>query len=219
MIGYLLLGLGFVAAKTQLFKTTMSSTPLAPTPVLGARRTGGIQNLNGTSRKPAKPIKGARFAPGVDVAQHRTIGFVGKTYNSPFTTSGKPLFNDQRDNSTQPALPALQVESPGHVVATADFVKVHPNEKGATFHPTPPGSRPLAFRAGGPSKTANTAANPNKTVLHPRPVRVTSLRTHVHNMLRTPQLSFLRSGGTLAAKSGHDVYASRWSTIKKGVIE
>lgn len=178
-----------------------------------APQRGGIVNPNGTVRKNGRPIQGTVLGPGLASHQHATLSFAGRTYNSPFTDSGKPLFNASNNNSTQLQLPALQVEAPGDVVATADFVKVHPTAKGTFFRPTAPATRPVAFRAGGPSKHANTPANPNAPT--PPPPRV-KRSPQVSTEKQPPALSFLRSGGTLSAHANHDSYSSRWSQTKKG---
>jgi len=175
----------------------------------------GILNLNGIERKNAKPIKGHIFTPQLAALQHPTVGFFGKTYNSPFTQSNKPVFPVGTNVATQPQLPPLKVESPGTVVPLDDFVKVHPNEKGSTFA-TNRSARPVDFRNGGPSKTADTPANPNAPKLkrQPRPQRAGS-QTPVE---KQSHLSFIRSGGTLSAHSNKDSFTSRWAVSKKGAV-
>lgn len=176
-------------------------------------------NLNGVSRKPAKPIVGRIFASGVAAAQHSTLNVAGRTYNSPFTESSANLFPKGRTVSTQPHVMALKVETPGNVVPLHKFVKIHPNEKGKTFSTTLP-QRPVVQRAGGPSKQADTPANPNAPKLkqQPRPLRpipVLKPETQLH-------LSFLRSGGTIGVHANPDAgtssHVSRWSVTKKGAV-
>lgn len=171
-------------------------------------------NPNGTNRKNARPIQGMVLGPGLASVQHGTQVAIGKTYQSPFTSSSANLFNASNNNSTQVKLPALQVEQPGKVVATADFVKVHPTAKGTFFTPTAPATRPVAFRAGGPSAQANTPTNPNRLTPVARPKRTPQADT----AKMPPTLSFLRSGGTLSAHANMDSYQSRWSVTKKGVV-
>lgn len=179
----------------------------------------GVLNLNGVSRKNTKPIAGSIFLPGLASEQHPTVSVYGRSYNSPFTTSAIPVFNASRNNSTQPHLPALKVESPGQVVKLKHFVKVHPNEKGSTFATNVP-ARPIVGRVGGPSNTTNTPANPNapKLTRQPRPLRAGS-QTPTE---KTTNLSFLRSGGTLSPHAnppaGTSNQTSRWHTVKKGAV-
>lgn len=176
---------------------------------------GGIVNPNGTNRKNAVPVRGTVLGAGLAGLQHSSTHVaIGKTYQSPFTESSANLFSAANNNSTQAVLPALQVESPGKVVATKDFVKVHPTAKGTFFTPTAPASRPVAFRAGGPSKTANTPSNPNRVTPVARPVRAPQTETSSI----PPMLSFLRSGGTLTGHPNNDSFQSRWSVTKKGVV-
>jgi hypothetical protein len=182
-----------------------------------------ILNLNGTERKhgiaTGKTISGAIFTPGLAAIQHPVIGFRGRTYSSPFTASDKPLFNNTRTVSTQPALPPLKNQGSGKVVMTHDFVKIHPNEKGKTFSTTAR-VRPVAFRAGGPSKHTDTPANPNA----PR-LRFMSRPQHVMGELapeKKTNLSFLRSGGTIGGhvdpQAGTSSGTSRWRVADKGVV-
>lgn len=176
---------------------------------------GGIVNPNGTNRKNAVPVRGTVLSSGLAGLQHGlTHVATGKTYQSPFTESSANLFSAANNNSTQAVLPALQVESPGQVVATKDFVKVHPTAKGTFFTPTAPATRPVAFRAGGPSAQANTPTNPNRLTPVARPARAP--QTETAKMPST--LSFLRSGGTLSAHANMDSFQSRWSVTKKGVV-
>lgn len=171
-----------------------------------------ILNLNGVERKNAKPVKGRIFAQGLSNRQHPTVGFVGKTYNSPFTSSDVPPLGTQVATATQRQLPALKSEYPGKTVGVHQFVKVHPWEKGATFSTNQ--HRPVVSRQGGPSRYADTPANPNavnlRAVNRPRRYPVAGKNETQTN------LSFIRSGGTLAGKSNTDQFRSRWSTIKKG---
>lgn len=178
-----------------------------------------ILNLNGTTRKPAAVIQGQIFTPGLASTQHGTVAVYGRSYNAPFTTSGKPLFNATDNNSTQPHLPSLKVEAPGDVVKLKTFVKVHPWEKGATFSTTKP-ARPIVQRVGGPSNTADTPSNPNapRLKMQPRPLRAGS-QTPTE---KTTNLSFLRSGGTIGVhadpQAGTSSDTSRWSVAKKGAV-
>jgi hypothetical protein len=91
-----------------------------------------------------------------------------------------------------------------------DFTKVHPTEKGNTFSVKPIGSRPVAFRAGGPSKHANVPTNPNKITVTPRRSYVpnTSSELPHHQPVNG---SFLRSNAVLATHANHDIVsAGRW---------
>lgn len=181
-----------------------------------------ILNLNGTERKhgiaTGQTIKGRILAPGLASRQHGTVGFVGRTYNAQFTASGKTVNNTGRTTATQPYLPALKVESPGQVVPLHEFIKVHPHEKGSHFvtNLTP---KAIVRRAGGPSKHADTAANPNTPNRVPRPKRTGTLL----QVEKQSHLSFLRSGGTMGGHSdpqaGTSSGVSRWATIKKGAVE
>lgn len=178
-----------------------------------------IQNLNGTYRKHAKPITGVLFSDGLAAHQHGVVTVAGRTYNSPFTSSDKSVFPTGRTVSTQAAIAPTKVESPGAVVPLHDFVKVHPWEKGATFSTNKP-ARPIVGRVGGPSKYANTPANPNAPKLRaqPRPPRMGS-QTPV---VKTTNLSFLRSGGTLGGhadpQAGTSSHVSKWAVTKNGVV-
>lgn len=182
-----------------------------------------ILNLNGTNRKHGiangRTIPGAIFGAGLAARQHPVIGFHGRTYNSPFTSSAKSVFPTGRTTATQPALPATKVESPGKVVPIADFVRVHPWEKGSHFADIAP-VRAIIGRVGGPSKHADTPANPNASNVkrQSRPVRTGSLKP----VEKQSHLSFLRSGGTLGGhadpSAGTSDTVSRWHTVKKGVV-
>lgn len=174
-----------------------------------------ILNTNGVSRKDAKPIAGTIFGAGIAASQHPVLGIIGTSYSSPFTKSAKSVFPVGSTVSTQPHLAPLKVESPGQVVHLKKFVKVHPNEKG-TFFATNQPPRPIVGRVGGPSKHSNTAANPNQPKHVARPFRMGS-QTPV---VKTTNMSFLRSGGTLGAhaekNAGTSSNTSRWSTTKTG---
>jgi hypothetical protein len=182
-----------------------------------------ILNLNGTNRKhgiaTGHTIKGSIFGPGLASRQHAVIGFHGKTYNSPFTSSSKSVFPTGQTVSTQPHVAATKVESPGDVVPVKDFVKVHPWEKGSHFSTTKP-VRAIVERTGGPSPQADTPANPNAPapLRQPRPKRPISQPP----VVKSTNLSFLRSGGTLGGhvdpQAGVSSDVSRWLTVKKGVV-
>jgi hypothetical protein len=177
-----------------------------------------VLNLNGTARKHGiangATIQGEIFQPGLAHAQHGTTRVSGTSYNSPFTKSSGSVFGPNQNNSTQPALPAVKVESPGKVVPVNDVVKVHPNEKGSFFS-TNTAARPVNFRSGGPSSSANTAANPNNPAIHrkPRPVRKPPMLAPE----KETHLSYLRSGGTLGPHANSSSTTSRWHTVSKGV--
>lgn len=178
-----------------------------------------ILNLNGITRKPARQISGNIFRANLAARQHPTLRVTGKTYNSPFTTSSANLFPKGQTVSTQPHVAALKVEAPGKVVRLHKFVKIHPNEKGSTFSTTLP-KRPIAHPVGGPSKRADTPANPNAPKLRqqPRPVR----RAPLLKPEVATNLSFLRSGGTIGGHvdpaAGTSSGVSRWATVKKGAV-
>jgi hypothetical protein len=171
----------------------------------------GIQNLNGTARKNARRITGSIHS-NVAGEQHGTVSFSGTTYNSPFTSSGKPLFTPTNDNGQQVQLAPLKVEAPGDVVGLHEFVKVHPQSKTTLNNSTR--VIPVVTRAGGPSKHHDTPSSPNKQ--HPQPRKPRSFSKMP--VEKTSNLSFLRSGGTLSSHAGKDQYASRWSKVKKGVV-
>lgn len=178
-----------------------------------------IINLNGTTRKHGiangRTIAGQIHQPSIAAAQHGTTVVYGKSYSSPFTTSSASLFNASNNNSTQPHLSALKVESPGKVVPVSVVVKIHPNEKG-TFFSTTKGPKPVYGRTGGPSPHHDTASSPNTSTLKatPRPVR----RPQLTSPEKKTHLSFLRSGGTLGGHQNTSSNTSRWHTIKKGVV-
>jgi hypothetical protein len=149
------------------------------------------------------------------MSQHPTVGFVGKTYNSPFTENSTNLFPVGVSTATQPALPAIQSEGAATPVATAVFVKVQPHEKGTHFSTTK-APRPIVYRAGGPAKTHDTAATPNHPALKQSQKPATKPVTKVAR--RTFQPSFLQTGGTL---SGHATASTnhstpRWNVTKTG---
>jgi hypothetical protein len=184
-----------------------------------------VMNLNGVSRKNAAPIKGQLNRNVFSAAQHATIGFPGKTYNSPFTDSAIPPLNDSHNNSTQPFIPALKSETSLKVVKLHKFNKVHPGLTTATVKQSAPASRPNVMRTGGPSQHADTPANPDARAKSasntPKPKTIAS---HKDSTLLSPgdsignstvHGSFLSSSRTLSSKSNHDtVSAGRWETVK-----
>lgn len=172
-----------------------------------------IVNPNGTERKPAKPIVGRIFAPGLASVQHGTPTFVGRTYNSPFTVSSRGLFGPANNVSTQAQIPATKVESPGVVVLLNYFVKVHPNEKGSTFS-TNVKPQPVVKRTGGPSKHADVPTNPNKKIVRPRPYRSPSVSMERH----PSNPSFFHSNATLGTHANQDKSTPRWAhTVRTAV--
>lgn len=187
-----------------------------------------ILNLNGVSRKPSRLVPARNLnRDALSAAQHPTLGFSGKTYNSPFTASAIPPLNDSHNSSTQTQLPALKVETPGKVVPLHSFVKVHPDEKTATVKQAfPAQGRPAYTRTGGPSKHADTPANPNiRKVPTQRPKRTPHKASEKlkagHSSIGQHAVagSFLSTNAILGSHSNHDVVSvGRWDHIKKGVV-
>jgi hypothetical protein len=173
-----------------------------------------IVNLNGVSRKNARPIEGDVFGQGLASQQHGTTVATGRTYNSPFTHSSRDLFPKGRSVAQMPALPALQQERAGEVVKTSDFVKVQPHEKG-TFFSTKARVGHVQRRAGGPDIQHDTAHSPNQF----KHTQARPVRKPLSEPGRDIHPSFMRGGGTLSANANHDKWQSRWSQTKKGVVE
>ena len=176
-----------------------------------------IINLNGLSRKNARYIHGDVFSHGPAADQHPSIGFMGRTYNSPFTESSKPPLATQFNVATQQQLPALQVQEAGQVVLTKNFIKVQPHEKGSpiVYDPT---RHTIARSTGGPSQSHNTPTTPNsrKTIkVMPRPMRHPVGSPEKYHV---PAGSFLM--GAHSALTSHapsdSMTTSRWNKVKKG---
>lgn len=182
-----------------------------------------ILNLNGVSRKPTRLIPARNLNRNSFAAQqHSTLGFSGKTYNSPFTASAIPPLNNSHNSSTQSKIAATKVETPGVVVALHSFQKVHPNETTATVKQANTAtSRPVVSRVGGPSAHADTPANPNaRKAPSPR----TPPSPHKSSEKINPGQSngksivlgsFLSSNKTLSSHSNQDIVsAGRWDVEK-----
>lgn len=158
---------------------------------------------------------------GIAASQHGTTAISDTSYNSPFTPSGKPLFNATNDNAQQIQLAPMKVESAGDVVPAMDFIKVHPWEKGTHFSTTASKQHALIARKGGPDPKSDTPSHPDdlKNHMKARPVlKASSDEIAKANFFP----SFLRSGGTIGGhvdpQAGTSSGTSRWATVKKGVV-
>jgi hypothetical protein len=176
--------------------------------------------LNNIPRKNAPPIVGDIFQRNTH--GHETIlGFQGLNYNSPFTESDTPPLLTNYNVATQPQNPPLQVTTPGLLVPTGVFTRVHPSEK--TVLHTSGKPRAAVNRQGGPSPSSDTPFHPKQPPPAPkqttRPTATSQVSKHFYHQA---QGSFLNTGsatGTLSQHVHADKSASRWSTVKTGAAE
>jgi hypothetical protein len=158
---------------------------------------------------------------GIAASQHDTTAVDGTSYQSPFTESGKPLFNATNDNAQQVQMAPLKVESAGDVIPAMDFIKVHPWEKGTHFSTTASKQHAVIARKGGPDPRSDTPSHPDDLKVHRKarqPLKPSSNEIAKSSITG----SFLRSGGTIGGhvdpQAGTSSDVSRWHTTKRGAV-
>jgi hypothetical protein len=135
------------------------------------------------------------------------IGFLGASYGSPLTESGKPPLGTQLAIGSQVEIPASQSPSPGLVVPLHLFKKVHPYEASAVVSPRST-AVPVVRRAGSVSKDHSTPFHPhtfNSRLQKAATPPQTRPKPTVGIAVRSNTPSFLHHGTVLSSNPHNDV--------------